>query len=60
MMPQLGVLVNIDQQDLAENAHKAALEVFNKDCLVRLGTCIAPVGNSKPGALMLTGETLQG
>ena len=56
MMPQLGVLVNIDQQDLAENAHKAALEVFNKDCLVRLGTCIAPVGNAKPGALMLTGE----
>jgi len=56
MMPQLGVLVNIDQKDLAENAHKAALEVFNKDCLVRLGTCIAPVGNAKPGALMLTGE----
>jgi len=56
MMPQLGVLVNIDQQDLAENAHKAALEVFNKDCLVHLGTCIAPVGNAKPGALMLTGE----
>jgi len=56
MMPQLGVLVNIDQQDLAENAHKAALDVFNKDCLVRLGTCIAPVGNTKPGALMLTGE----
>ena len=56
MMPQLGVLINIDQQDLAENAHKAALEVFNKDCLVRLGTCIAPVGNAKPGALMLTGE----
>ena len=56
MMPQLGVLANIDQQDLAENANKAALEVFNKDCLVRLGTCIAPVGNAKPGALMLTGE----
>ncbi len=56
MMPQLGVLVNIDQQDLAENAHKAALDVFNKDCLVRLGTCIAPVGNAKPDALMLTGE----
>ncbi len=56
MMPQLGVLANIDQQDLAENAHKAALEVFNKDCLVRLGTCIAPVGNAKPGTLMLTGE----
>ena len=58
MMPQLGVLANIDQQDLAENANKAALEVFNKDCLVRLGTCIAPVGNAKPGALMLTGELI--
>ena len=56
MMPQLGVLANIDQKDLSENANKAALEVFNKDCLVRLGTCIAPVGNAKPGALMLTGE----
>ena len=56
MMPQLGVLANIDQKDLSEIANKAALEVFNKDCLVRLGTCIAPVGNAKPGALMLTGE----
>ena len=56
MMPQLGVLANIDQKELSENAHKAALEVFNKDCLVRLGTCIAPVGNAKPGVLILTGE----
>jgi len=56
MMPQLGVLANIDQQDLTENAHKAALEVFNKDCLVHLGSCIAPVGNAKPGALILTAD----
>ena len=56
MMPQLGVLANIDQKELAENARKAALEVFNNDCLIRLGTCIAPVGNAKPGALMLTTE----
>jgi len=56
MMPQLGVLANIDQKELAESARKAALEVFNKDCLIRLGTCIAPVGNAKPGALMLTAE----
>ena len=56
MMPQLGVLANIDQKELAENARKAALEVFNNDCLIRLGTCIAPVGNAKPGALMLTAE----
>ncbi len=56
MMPQLGVLANINQKELAENARKAALEVFNNDCLIRLGTCIAPVGNAKPGALMLTTE----
>ena len=49
MMPQLGVLANIDQKDLAESARKAALEVFNKDCLIRLGTCIAPVGKANPG-----------
>ena len=36
MMPQLGVLSSIHE--------KAAIEVFNKDCLVRLGTCIAPLG----------------
>ena len=58
MMPQLGVLANIDQKELAENARKAALEVFNNDCLIRLGTCIAPVGNAKPGTLMLTAELI--
>ncbi len=36
MMPQLGVLSEVHEQ--------AAVEVFNKDCLVRLGTCIAPIG----------------
>jgi hypothetical protein len=41
MMPQLGVL--------AEVHPKAATEVFNKDCLIHLGTCIAPVGESKSG-----------
>jgi uncharacterized protein (TIGR01319 family) len=42
MMPQLGVL--------AEVQPKAATEVFEKDCLVHLGTCIAPVGvPKKPG-----------
>jgi hypothetical protein len=41
MMPQLGVLTEV---------HKgAATEVFNKDCLIHLGTCIAPVGESKAG-----------
>lgn len=41
MMPQLGVL--------AEVHTKAATEVFNKDCLIHLGTCIAPAGESKSG-----------
>ena len=42
MMPQLGVL--------AEVHPKAALEVFHKDCLIRLGTCVAPRGVAKEGA----------
>jgi uncharacterized protein (TIGR01319 family) len=54
MMPQLGVLANIDQKNLAESARKAALEVFNKDCLIRLGTCIAPIGKSNPGDMILS------
>lgn len=36
MMPHLGVLSSVYE--------KAATEVFDKDCLIRLGTCIAPVG----------------
>ncbi|HID94497.1 MAG TPA: methylaspartate mutase [Candidatus Latescibacteria bacterium] len=36
MMPQLGVLSTVHQQ--------AATQVFDRDCLIRLGTCIAPVG----------------
>jgi uncharacterized protein (TIGR01319 family) len=56
MMPQLGVLANVDKSKLKENARKAAMEVFNKDCLVRLGTCIAPVGKSKPNTVILRAE----
>jgi uncharacterized protein (TIGR01319 family) len=41
MMPQLGVLAAVHKQ--------AATEVFTKDCLIRLGTCIAPVGSGKQG-----------
>jgi uncharacterized protein (TIGR01319 family) len=44
MMPQLGVMANIENKKIAEQARVAALEVFEKDCLIRLGTCIAPVG----------------
>ena len=56
MMPQLGVLANIEKEDLAEEARIAALEVFHKDCLIRLGTCITPVGKAKAGAIVLTAE----
>jgi len=45
MMPQLGVMANIDKEALSKQARSAALEVFEKDCLIRLGTCIAPIGN---------------
>ena len=41
MMPQLGVLSTLHQ--------KAATEVFEKDCLIHLGTCICPSGTGKPG-----------
>ncbi len=41
MMPHLGVLSTVNEQ--------AATEVFVKDCLVYLGTCVAPVGQGKDG-----------
>ncbi len=44
MMPHLGVLSTIHPA--------AATEVFEKDCLVRLGTCVAPVGQVKHGPLL--------
>ena len=49
MMPQLGVLAHVDKKEFSEDARKAALEVFHKDCLIRLGTCITPIGKAKPG-----------
>ena len=48
MMPQLGILSTIHP--------KAAVEVFEKDCLIRLGTCIAPVGKAKSDQVMLQYE----
>ncbi len=45
MMPQLGVLTEVQP--------KAATEVFEKDCLIHLGTCIAPSGTTKkPGPVL--------
>jgi uncharacterized protein (TIGR01319 family) len=41
MMPHLGVLSTVHP--------KAAIEIFEKDCLVHLGTCIAPRGQILEG-----------
>lgn len=46
MMPHLGVLASVNKA--------AAKEVFEKDCLIPLGMCIAPVGNGKMGAKCLS------
>ncbi|RMG18841.1 MAG: methylaspartate mutase [Deltaproteobacteria bacterium] len=48
MMPHLGVLSTVNE--------KAATDVFEKDCLVRLGTCIAPV--AKRGKKVHEGEVM--
>jgi len=45
MMPQLGVLASV--------LPEAAMEVFRRDCLVPLGTVIAPVGRTKEGEVIL-------
>jgi uncharacterized protein (TIGR01319 family) len=45
MMPQLGVLSTVHPQ--------AARDVFEKDCLIRLGSSVAPVGTGKEGQPML-------
>jgi len=50
MMPQLGVLADAPAGDpLKEQREKAATEVFFLDCLVRLGTAVAPTGSGKDG-----------
>ncbi|MDM7915561.1 MAG: glutamate mutase L [Candidatus Eisenbacteria bacterium] len=50
MMPQLGVLADAPDSDLlAEARRKAATDVFFLDCLVRLGTSVAPIGQGKEG-----------
>ena len=46
MMPHLGVLSTFHE--------KAALEVFHKDCLIKLGSCISPTGNYKLNQELLT------
>ena len=41
MMPQLGVLAQV--------VPEASVQVFERDCLVPLGTCLAPIGQAKLG-----------
>ncbi len=41
MMPHLGVLSTVNEQ--------AATDVFVHDCLVYLGTCVAPIGQGRDG-----------
>lgn len=50
MMPQLGVLAQVNPE--------AATQVFERDCLIHLGTCISPVGASKDGDPCISIEIL--
>ncbi len=44
MMPHLGVLSTINE--------KAATDVFVRDCMIYLGTCVAPIGQGKAGEVL--------
>ena len=48
MMPQLGVLAQVNPE--------AATQVFERDCLIHLGTAIVPVGIAKMGEACLSIE----
>lgn len=50
MMPHLGVL--------SEHLYEAAKEVFERDCIVKCGHCVAPVGSGKDGdpCISITGS----
>lgn len=48
MTPQLGVLSTVHEE--------AATQVFERDCLILLGPCIAPIGGGKPGQRCITVE----
>jgi uncharacterized protein (TIGR01319 family) len=48
MAPQLGVLSTVHEA--------AATEVFERDCLIRLGAVVAPVGPGRPGQPCVTVE----
>ena len=48
MAPQLGVLSTVHEA--------AAAEVFERDCLIRLGAVLAPIGSAKQGQACITVE----
>ena len=48
MMPQLGVLAQVNAE--------AATQVFERDCLIHLGTCISPIGVGNAGEACLSVE----
>ena len=52
MTPQLGVLSTVHEE--------AASQVFERDCLIVLGACVAPVGAGKPGQPCVTVEVHAG
>lgn len=52
MMPHLGVLASVHP--------RAAMEVFERDCLIYLGTCIAPKLVGKTGGLAKPGTPICG
>ncbi len=48
MMPQLGVLAQVNEE--------AATHVFERDCLIHLGPCVAPIGIGKEGESCISVE----
>jgi hypothetical protein len=58
MMPHLGVLAQVNEP--------AATQVFERDCLIHLGTCVSPLNQGKSGAkcfeykMTVGGKTRQG
>jgi uncharacterized protein (TIGR01319 family) len=51
MMPHLGVLSTVHE--------KSAMDVFHRDCLIWLGTCIAPKGKGKKGKKILEARVIK-
>ncbi len=51
MMPHLGVLSTVHE--------RSAMEVFERDCLIWLGTCIAPKGKGKKGKKIMSAKIVK-